>query len=88
MLLLFSTHDNDARQRDFSWWFATMETAFDALSSIVASKGTQLIKVEIIDDDHRLSLPVDAFDGSFLSPFINSLEYEWQQVLNEPVRRL
>ncbi|SOD82260.1 hypothetical protein [Spirosoma fluviale] len=86
MLLLFTTQDQNASQRNFSWWFATIETALDALSS-VASRGNQLIKAEIIDEDHRISLPVDAFDGSFFSPVINELESEWQFLLSEPVRR-
>ncbi|GAB3012940.1 hypothetical protein [Spirosoma pulveris] len=86
MLLLFTTQDQNASQRNFSWWFATIETALDALSSI-ASRGDQLMKAEIIDEDHRISLPVEAFDGRFLSPVINELESEWQYLLNEPVRR-
>lgn len=87
MLLLFTTEDKNATQRNFSWWFTTMETAFDALSTI-ALRGNQLIKAELIDGDHRIMLPVAAFDGSFLSPVINELEMEWQLLLSEPVRRL
>ncbi|MCX6216448.1 hypothetical protein [Spirosoma sp.] len=83
MLLLFTTQDINASQRNFSWWFTTIETALDALSSI-ASRENKLIKAELIDEDHRISLPVDAFDGSFLSPVINELELEWQFLLNEP----
>ncbi len=58
-----------------------MEIAFDALSSMVA-KGNQLIKVELIDGDQCLLLPITVFDGQLFSPVIQELENEWRQLLN------
>lgn len=81
MNILFTTIDNKNRLRNFSWWFPSIETAFDVLSTL-CTKGQWLIKAELIDGLNRIVLPVEAFDGIALSPALNHLEREWQQLLN------
>ncbi|WP_381508399.1 hypothetical protein [Spirosoma flavum] len=80
MFLSFTTIDNLACSRDFSWWFSSIETAMDVLSSI-SLKGNQLTRAELIDNDQRTQLPVKVFDGSNFSVQIQQLESEWQQAL-------
>lgn len=84
MTLTFSSIDSTNQVREFSWWFTSLEFVCDVLDSLVA-KGSQLIKVELIDNDQRIQLPVQAFDGSSSSEAMRQLESEWRQVLSEPV---
>lgn len=84
MLLYFTSIDKQANFRECSWWFNTLEAAFDALNA-VSAKGNHIIRAELIDEEKRTALPVDAFDGDSVSMSIKSLENEWQQILNHPV---
>ncbi|MFD2934024.1 hypothetical protein [Spirosoma flavum] len=84
MFLIFTTIDSENQLRDFSWWFSSLEIALEVLSS-VALRGKQIIKAEILDNDQRINLSPEAFDGSTMSSSIQQLESEWQQILSEPV---
>ncbi|GAB2552606.1 hypothetical protein [Spirosoma aerophilum] len=84
MHLIFSAIDTQAQFRNFSWWFTNLETIYDVLNSVVA-RGSQLVKIEIVENDQRTALPVEAFDGTFSSEAIYKLEQEWQQLLSTSV---
>ena len=80
MLICFTAIDSNNEHRHFSWWFDTIEIAFDVLSSLVAN-GSQLLKAELIDGDRCLLLPIEVFDGQPFSPVIKELENEWRHLL-------
>jgi hypothetical protein len=84
MHLIFTAIDTQGQFRNFSWWFTNIETIYDVLNSVV-SRGSQLLKIEIVDNDQCTELPVEAFDGTFSSEVIYHLEQEWQQMLNKSV---
>ncbi|GAB3809177.1 hypothetical protein GCM10028819_49910 [Spirosoma humi] len=84
MFLTFTAIDKFGQIQDFSWWFASLEFALDVMSSLPA-KGKQLVKAEILDDDHVIQLSVDGFDGNLFSTPLRQLEKEWQQLLKTPV---
>ncbi|GAB3787682.1 hypothetical protein GCM10028818_52940 [Spirosoma horti] len=80
MLLILTIWDSDNQHRLFSGWFTDLAVACD-VASLVVLEGGQLIKVELIDNHQRTSLPVAAFDGTFFSRPLRQLEYQWQQLL-------
>lgn len=86
MIILIQTIDVNNQKRYFSWWFSKLELAFDVMNAIQLT-GARLLTAELIDDDQRTQLPVDAFDGDDIpySMRIQQLEREWQQVLNQSV---
>ncbi|AKD55240.1 hypothetical protein [Spirosoma radiotolerans] len=83
MLILLEIIDVNNQKRCFSWWFARLELAFDVMNAI-QSTGARLISAELIDDDQRIQLPIQAFDGDDIpySTKIQQLEREWQQLLS------
>jgi hypothetical protein len=81
MNILFTTIDDQNRLQNFFWWFPTVETAFDVLSTL-CTKRQWLIKATLVDGLQRTVLPIEAFDGIAISPALNHLEREWQQLLN------
>lgn len=83
MFLSFTAIDEFGQIRDFSWWFANLEFALDVMSSL-SVKGKRIIKAELIDNEHRIQLAVDSFDGTLFSTPIKQLEIEWQQLLKAP----
>ncbi len=84
MVLSLTTIDNRNEYRDFCWWFERLETTFDVINSI-SSRGDQIISVKVIDNEHSVSLPIEAFDGIPCSRIVRQLEDEWKQVLIQPV---
>lgn len=86
MFLTFTAIDEFGQIRDFSWWFASLEFALDVMSSL-SVKGKQIVKAELIDNDHSIPLPVDGFDGKLFSTPIKQLESEWQRLLRTPVNQ-
>ncbi len=86
MMLNIKTLDTNNEYRNFYWWFDRIETTFDVLNTI-SSRGDQILKAEIIDNDQRTVLPAEAFDGSGsrCSDVIQQLEREWKEILNQPV---
>ena len=86
MMLSIRTIDTNNEYRDFHWWFDRIETTFDVLNTI-SSRGDQILKAEIIDNDQRTVLPAEAFDGigGRCSDAIQELEREWQEILSQPV---
>lgn len=86
MMLNIQTIDTNNEHRDFYWWFDRIETTFDVLNTI-SSRGDQILKAEIIDNNQRTVLPAEAFDGngSRCSDVIQRLEREWVEILSQPV---
>ncbi|MFD2937339.1 hypothetical protein [Spirosoma flavum] len=85
MLLIFSTIDPYNQSHHYSWWFNTIETACDALST-VSLKKNQIVKAEILDNEQRTQLPPQAFDGVTISFALQQLEKQWQQILRKPLK--
>jgi hypothetical protein len=82
MFIRFTALDSQGHVRECSWYIGNLEFGLDALSTLVA-KGNILIEAELIDSEQqRTLLPIDAFDGTILSPFIQALEEEVQLILN------
>jgi hypothetical protein len=53
----------------------------------IRSQGDQLLHIDLIDEENRrLSLPVDAFDGVSFAATLQGLEQEWNAVLAQPLR--
>jgi hypothetical protein len=86
MFITFTAIDELGQTRDFSWWFTSLEFALDVMSSL-SVKGKQIVKAELIDNDHSIQLPVDGFDGQLFSTPIKQLENEWQQLLKATVNQ-
>ena len=86
MMLSIKTIDTNNEYRDFYWWFDRIETTFDVLNTI-SSRGDQILKAEIIDNDQRTVLPAEAFDGigGRCSDAIQQLEHEWKEILSQPI---
>jgi hypothetical protein len=84
MILFFTEIDKVGQYRDHAWWFSNMEFAFNVLSSL-SLKGRQILKAELIDNDHHLPLPLEAFDGQTFSTPLQQLESEWQHLLGKSV---
>ena len=86
MFLSFTAVDKFGQIRDFSWWFTNLEFALDVMSSL-SVKGRQIVRAELIDDEHSIQLSVDGFDGKLFSTPIKKLENEWQRLLKAPVNQ-
>lgn len=84
MLLLLVTRDDKGHSRPFSCQIPQLESAFEVLTSIVAT-GDVLVSVDLIDHQHGLSLPTEAFDGEPIGPHLEKLEAEWTALLARPV---
>ena len=86
MIIRVKTIDINNQDRYFSWWFSKLEFAFDVLNAIV-STGAILVTVELLDNDRRTQLPINAFDGGDLlfSSAVQQLEREWQQLVSVSV---
>ncbi|GAB3013050.1 hypothetical protein [Spirosoma pulveris] len=84
MLFTFSTINADTQIRNYSWWFNNLEFAFDAVS-LLTLKGCQIITIELHDDEQRIQLAAEAFDGNLISDHIKALENEWIELLNESI---
>lgn len=85
MILSFTAIDKNAQLRDFSCQFTELENALDVLSSI-ASQGDTLLAAYVTDEESRLELPVEVFDGQQFSASFKQLEEQWQAILNEPIQ--
>jgi hypothetical protein len=85
MILFYTSQDILGNEKKYSWWFSTMEFALDVLSALVVS-GRIITSAELIDNNNRISLPLDAFDGHCLSAPLKDLEIQWQQLLGEAVQ--
>ncbi|MFD2570312.1 hypothetical protein ACFSUS_06680 [Spirosoma soli] len=85
MLLLFlKAFDKYKDVREFSCGLNDIESALDFLSKLT-TKGETLIDACIIEDDSRLDLPVNAFDGELFKGPLKQLESQWQQLLKKPI---
>jgi hypothetical protein len=82
MILLITTVDYKHQLREFRCQIEQLEVGFDLLSDIV-TQGEQLLSACIVDEDHSLTLPLDAFDGMPFLAAIQELEKEWQAILSE-----
>lgn len=71
--------------RQFLYQVNRLETGFEFLNHIV-DRGNILISVDLIEDDHRMSLPIEAFDGFSFLPVLRQLELEWVSILAKPLR--
>lgn len=85
MILSFTAIDKNAQLRDFFCQQDELESALDILSSI-ASQGDTLLTASIIDEESRLELPVEVFDGQQFSNSFKQLEKQWQAVLSKPIQ--
>lgn len=81
MLLFLSALDTSGQQRDFSLWFDNLELCLDSVNAL-SKAGNHLLRIEIIDEDSCLYLPVDAFDGTSFTKTLLALEQEWTQLLS------
>ncbi len=80
MVLFLTAFDKQADVREFCCQLNSMEATFDFLSSLVA-RGDTLLMAYMVEDNKRIDLPLDAFDGS---PFLEAMQYlqqEWQSIL-------
>ena len=62
------------------------EAAFDLLSNYVAG-GLTLLEASVGDDGPLSKLPVDGFDGQLISPHLQNLQKEWEEVLAKRPKR-
>lgn len=83
MFLIYTAENRDGIEKEYSWWYSTMEYALDVLS-LVSQKGKRIYKAQLVDTNYRIDLPVDAFNGEVISAPIYELEREWQQLLATP----
>ncbi|WP_461151791.1 hypothetical protein [Spirosoma pulveris] len=82
MIINFTELRPDGSQKNYSWWFNSLEASLDVLSSLGA-KGRRIIQAEWVEQEHRVGLPVDIFDGtSFTLPF-HQLEDQWTRILTD-----
>ena len=81
---MFVTKDKKGNFRPFCCDVPELETALDALNSIVAT-GEVAVKVDLISNGQKTSLPPEAFDGELMGTHIQQLENDWKAVLNKPV---
>ena len=86
MILYLTTIDSQNEYRNFHCRLEPLEAILDIVNSI-STTGDKLIDVTIIDDDHCISLPVEAFDGTPCAGIIRQLECEWSQLLNQSVNQ-
>jgi hypothetical protein len=80
MFIRFTSVDSQGRVRNCSWYVASLEFGLDALSTLV-SKGSSLLQAELIEGEQRITLSVDALNGTLISPFIQAIEVELEQIL-------
>ncbi len=84
MTFSFTTVTPKTEFRKFFYYVREVEDGLDVLNRIAAGEDT-LVKVELIDNNKRTSLPVEAFDGECFSEPIQRLKEEWRQILSQPV---
>ncbi|QMW06798.1 hypothetical protein [Spirosoma foliorum] len=84
MILSFVAIDKQEKRRDFWCQLPELEVALDVLSSITL-KGETIINAQIIDEEGRIELPPEVFDGQPFSDAIRQLEGEWEAILDEPI---
>ncbi|MBD2753393.1 hypothetical protein [Spirosoma validum] len=85
MILSFTAITSNAQFRDFSCQFTELETALDFLGSVTL-QGDTIIKAHILDDDKRVELASEAFDGKSFTEPLHQLEKQWQAILSKPRR--
>ena len=84
MVLSFTVQDRQQQQHVFHIQGVVLESALDVANLIIAKDHT-LITVCFIDQDGRINLPTEVFDGQpFMAPLCQ-LEQQWRQLLAQPL---
>ncbi|GAB3050050.1 hypothetical protein [Spirosoma pulveris] len=84
MFLNFITIERDGVKKNYSWWVGSVEAAFDVLNSLVA-KGRVVIQADLLEEQNRLRLDMDAFEGESFRHPMQQLQRQWQALLSVPI---
>ena len=84
MVLSFTALNKQSQFRSFCCHLNKLEAALNVLSTI-SSQGDIILTAQLIDEGHRMELPVAAFDGQSFSEPIRQLEEQWQAILSQPI---
>lgn len=84
MLFVINTSNMQGDVQEFPIWLDKLEDGLDLVSKL-ARKGHTLLKVYVIDQDSKTSLPVELFDGTFFGAPFQQLEQQWRAVLEKPL---
>jgi len=80
--IFIMTLDPTGQSRNFSF-FAKLEVVLEQLNYLIQN-GENVIQAYVVDQQQRLELPLEAFDGQpFLAP-LQELEQQWQFILSGP----
>ncbi|MFD1143730.1 hypothetical protein ACFQ4C_21560 [Larkinella insperata] len=80
MWLIFSSVSSSGEPYTHGLRCTELEGHFEVLNSFVAA-GYQLLSAFLVDQGHRMDLPLEAFDGSPMRDPLHQLQEQYQQVL-------
>lgn len=83
MSLFITSVDQYGYVRYFHCHCDSLELALDVVSAI-SVLGSLVLRVDLVDNNQWIQLPVEVFDGECFSGPLNKLEREWQQILGGP----
>ncbi|GAB3038044.1 hypothetical protein GCM10027185_45580 [Spirosoma pulveris] len=85
MLIYFTSIDPHGGLRTCCWYVGSLGFGLDALNRILR-KGYHLLEAQLMDEQGRRTiLPIDAFDGTPISPALQALEQEICEILGSPL---
>lgn len=83
VFLYFATIDSKGVIEEYFLGNTDIENAFEVLTNMV-NNGFKLTEVYLSNSwNSYTSLPIEAFDGVSMKKYIESLQKEWELVLNE-----
>ncbi len=80
-ILHFSAYNPDGVFKELSYAADDLDTGLDLLSDLARARW-QLVSAQIWESTGQpTQLPIEAFDGQFISNQLRKLQHEWEAVL-------
>lgn len=86
MILALKAFGEDKIIRSFFCSIDNLESVFEILRLLIL-QGNTVFEAEVIDEDGCVKLPTHIFDDQSVRGPVQSLEKQWQNVLNKPIGR-
>lgn len=80
--IVIKTLNAEGLSREFTL-VAELELGLDVLDSLIGSE-EKVIMAYWIDNQQRLAIPLEVFDGQLFSVPIEKLKEEWDSILGKP----
>ncbi len=83
MSLFITSVDPNGYERHFHCNCFSLEFALEVLTAI-SLLGGLFLRIDLVEDNQRVQLPVEVFDGRSFALPLQQLEREWQQLISKP----